>query len=116
MTKKAIKEIKRLLKLATFKSHSPSLSESFSRRSIPLFINSKDFNSKPLYLFLDERLKAGKDRTYFIGGNHSSIFSVSPTELGFAIGYCPKTQIPGYSKEDLEIFIEFLKDGRFKNG
>lgn len=111
---KDIQELKHLLFIEDFKQHRPSLAESFNKRVIPIVLKSLEINNERFFEFMKSTSFNFGTRPCFIGGKRQSIFFLIKDEHGYVIAYYPGPIANTiYDKEDLELFTDFLKNGRF---
>lgn len=113
---KDIKTIRALLHLDRFRIHYPSAQQIFSWRNVANHIDSDVFDNERFSKMVKTLNPGGGQVCFFIGGKHNSIFYVQHKSLnqGFIIGYSLPASGDGPQKEDMKLFIDFLKKKIFQ--
>lgn len=113
---KDIRELKNLLFIEDFKPHNPSLAGFFNKKVIPIVLKALEIDNERFFEFMKSKSFNFRTQPCFIGGKNPSIFFITQDERGFIIAYYPGPIVTIYDSEDLALFIEFLKSGRFNYG
>lgn len=108
--------IRSLLHLDRFRIYYPTSHQIAHWVNVINHIDSDVFDNERLSRVLKNLNPRGGLVCFFIGGKHSSIFYVQHKALnqGFIVGYSALASGDCLQKEDMSLFIEFLKNKVFQ--